>query len=92
MKKFSIADWQKKMDKIVIDRDYFEELIRKDVIFRFVRDIGTQDDGNVYIPGHYFEAAKATVDECVEKIIAEQLDHAARIAPDTYELEKGFRV
>ncbi len=80
------------MKKIVIDEKYFRELIRKDVIFRFVRDIGTQEDGNVYLPAHYFEAAKDQVDEMVEKIVAEQLEHAGRIDDNTYRLDEGFRV
>jgi len=77
--------------KIMMDEKYYKELLRKDAIFRFVRDIGTQEDGNIYLPANYCSAAEQNIDELVDKIFNLQIAHAEKV-DDMCILEEGYRV
>lgn len=73
--------WQKKnndsFDKwpemVMIKREFFEDLIKKEVVCRFIQDMNQGMNGTLHLPASWLIEARPTINEMCEKIL-EHLD------------------
>ena len=60
-------------EMVMIKREFFENLIKKEVVCRFIQDMNQGMNGTLHLPASWLIEARPAIDEMCEKIL-EHLD------------------
>ena len=60
-------DWMPEM--VMIKREFFEDLIKKEVVCRFIQDMNQGMNGTLHLPASWLIEAQPAIAECTSKIL-----------------------
>ncbi len=56
-------------DMVMIKREFFEDLIKKEVVCRFIQDMNQGMNGTLHLPASWLIEAQPAIAECTSKIL-----------------------
>ena len=73
--------WEKWPEMVMISRQYFENLISKEVCCRFIEDMNQGTNGNLILPASWMIDARPVIQECIDKILNILDENATEVSP-----------
>jgi len=77
-KKDALDGWP---EMVMVSREFFAELIKKEAVCRFIEDMNQGLNGDLHLPSTWLYEAAPVIQECTDKIM-EHLDKNSTIVDD----------
>ena len=75
-KKDNDPHWEQWPEMVVIKREFFEDLVEKEVVCRFLHDMNQGMNGTLHMPANWLINARPAIEECIQ-LILNKLDENA---------------
>lgn len=63
-------------EMVIIKREFFEDLVEKEVICRFLHDMNQGMNGTLHMPANWLINARPAIEECMKLILNELNENA----------------